>query len=354
MKLLIMKLLICTQIMDETDSSLGFFQKWVSALSPKFQEVNVITLKEGVYSMPDNVNVHSLGKKSTNGKRMMNRIKYSARFYRLVWSLRSEYDAIFVHMNQEYILLGGILWKLLGKKIYMWRNHYSGSMLTDVASLFCDKVFCTSKYSYTAKYKKTVLMPVGVDEDSVRMNELIDRIPKSIVFLSRLDISKRPDVLIDALGILAKKNISFTASFVGGSSRLDSSYPDKLKVQVERLGLTKHVTFVGAVPNTETFRYYRSHEIFVNCSKSGMFDKTIFEAMVCGCMVLVTSKDFEALAGSDFVFPDGDAEVLADKLLGFLTIDSEKHARLAEKLADCIKDHRLPRLVERLAEEIQK
>ena len=68
-------------------------------------------------------------------------------------------------MNQEYVLIAGWLWKLLGKRTYLWRNHYAGSWLTDVAAVFCTKVFCTSKHSYTVKYKKTVLMPVGVDTE---------------------------------------------------------------------------------------------------------------------------------------------------------------------------------------------
>jgi hypothetical protein len=29
----------------------------------------------------------------------------------------------FVHMNQEYVLLGGLIWKLLGKKLVLWRHR---------------------------------------------------------------------------------------------------------------------------------------------------------------------------------------------------------------------------------------
>ncbi|OHA17026.1 MAG: hypothetical protein A3C79_01955 [Candidatus Taylorbacteria bacterium RIFCSPHIGHO2_02_FULL_45_28] len=348
-----MRLLICTQVIDKTDSSLGFFQKWVSSMSPKFESITVIALKVGVYTLPGNVQVHSLGKESSTGKgRIANRARYVLRFYRFAWGMRKEYDAVFVHMNQEYVLLGGLMWKLLRKKIYMWRNHYKGNVVTDIAATFCYKVFCTSMFSYTAKYKKTVLMPVGVDEDSRRMEEPVERTPRSILFLGRLDASKRPDVLIDALGILAGKGIAFSASFVGGASKTDSSYPDQLRTQVNRLGIDDKVKFIGAVPNTETFRYYRSHVIFVNCSKSGMFDKTIFKAVACGCLVLVTSRDFANLVGPDFIFPDGDSNALAELLTYFLAIDLAERSRLINRLMDCMKCHSLPVLVNRLAEEI--
>lgn len=348
-----MRILICTQVMDKKDSALGFFQKWVASLAPHYDGVEVICLKEGEHSLPSNVKVHSLGKETSVGMRFIKRARYIIRFYALVWSLRKEYDIVFVHMNQEYILLGGFLWKIFGKKVFMWRNHYEGSILTDVAALFCEKVFCTSKFSYTARYKKTILMPVGVDEESAHLDEEILRTPKSILFLGRLDISKRPDLLIDALGILKKEGIDFTATFVGGPSKTDSKYPELLRTQVEKLGITSMITFVGAVPNTETYRYYRSHEIFVNCSKSGMFDKTIFKAVACGCLVLATSRDFADLAGKEFIFEENDATALAHKLRTFLSVSRDEHTQLMGKLSQCIKQHSLPVLVRRLQKEME-
>lgn len=347
-----MRLLICTQVIDKKDSTLGFFQKWVLSLAPHYEQIEVVCLKEGEHNLPLNVQVHSLGKESATGSRLINRLRYITRFYFLALSLRKNYDAVFVHMNQEYILLGGALWKLLGKKIFMWRNHYDGSFLTDIAAIFCKKVFCTSRFSYTAKYKKTVLMPVGVDEDSANLDELIARIPRSVIFLGRLDASKRPDLLIEALGILKNKGVDFTATFVGGASKIDSEYPAQLRAQVEKLGITNRVTFVGAVPNTETYRYYRSHEIFVNCSKSGMFDKTIFKAIACGCLVLAASRDFAVLVGQEFIFVDNDTEDLARKLRGFLEKESNERIMLIGILQRVLKNHRLPVLIKKIAEEI--
>lgn len=340
--------------MDKKDSSLGFFQKWVSSLATHYEGVDVICLKEGEYNPPINVRVHSLGKESVTGYRKVARFKYIIRFYRILWKLRNDYDLVFIHMNQEYILLGGIFWKFFGKKVYMWRNHYDGSIFTNIAASFCEKVFCTSRFSYTARYKKTVLMPVGVDIDSARMDVDIKRTPKSILFLGRLDESKRPDVLIDALGILAKEGVSFTATFVGGPSKSDSDYPAQLKTQADKLGILNRVNFVGAVPNTETYQYYRCADIFVNCSKSGMFDKTIFKAVACGCLVLATSADFGDLAGKEFLFEKNDEKDLARKLGDFTTIPNSEHSRLTEKLSNCIKKHSLPVLINRLTLEMKK
>ena len=80
--------------------------------------------------MPANVSVYSLGKEGG-----VSRIAYVLNFYRYIWKLRNDYDAVFVHMNQEYVLLGWKFWWLLGKRVVLWRNHKKGSVFTRLAAL---------------------------------------------------------------------------------------------------------------------------------------------------------------------------------------------------------------------------
>src|ERR1041385_8548279 len=120
-----MRLLVTTQAVDLNDPVLGFFHRWIEELAKHYEHVHVICLKEGEQRLPSNVSVHSLGKEQGRS-----RVKYLVLFYRYIWTLRNEYDAVFVHMNQEYVLLGWKLWFLLGKRIVLWRNHKKGSFLT--------------------------------------------------------------------------------------------------------------------------------------------------------------------------------------------------------------------------------
>ena len=115
-----MKLLIVTQKVNKNDPILGFFYNWIIKFSEEFESVVVICLEEGdeVADLPHNVKVLSLGKES--GK---SRIKYLIRFYKYIWSERGNYDVVFVHMNQIYVVLGGVLWHLLSKKIALWYTH---------------------------------------------------------------------------------------------------------------------------------------------------------------------------------------------------------------------------------------
>ena len=57
-----MKLLITTQVVDQNDLFLGFFHGWLEEFAKHFEHITVICLKEGTHSLPENVEVISLGK----------------------------------------------------------------------------------------------------------------------------------------------------------------------------------------------------------------------------------------------------------------------------------------------------
>lgn len=323
-----MRLLIVTQAIDAEDPVLGFFCCWVEEFAQHCERIEVICLKEGKHALPGNVRVHSLGKpsfaKATEGAgtRFLNRIRYTWRFLSLAWRLRGDYDAVFVHMNPEYVLIAGWLWQLFGKRIYLWRNHYAGSSLTGLAVAFCTKVFCTSKHSYTARYAKTVLMPVGVDTSRFTPDLRVARVPHSILFLARMAPAKRPEMLLDALAELARRGVPFTATFVGSPLPRDAGYYASLVERVRAEGLADRVTFRPGIANSETPDLYRAHQVFVNTSPSGMLDKTIFEATASGCRVLAASADFAELAGSESYFEN--ATELAEKISVVLAHQSVK------------------------------
>lgn len=297
-----MKLLFVTQIVDRNDTVLGAYHEWIRELAQHVERIEVICLYEGEHDLSANVRVHSLGKERASSlPRFLRRAVYLVRFKRLAWKLRRDYDAVFVHMNQEYILIAGPMWKLLGKRVYMWRNHYAGSFFTDIAASFCTRVFCTSRFSYTARYKKTVLMPVGVDMGRFHPDANRVRKPRSILFLARMSPSKDPLLLLEALRELSERDVPFTATFVGSPTLQDEAYYRSLVTRAEEYTLSGCITFLPAVPNRQTPDLYRTHEIFVNTSRSGMFDKTIFEAAASGCEVLAASGDF-ALTFPDRVY----------------------------------------------------
>lgn len=335
-----MKLLFVIQALDLDDPTLSVYHEWVAALAARCDSVVAICLKEGRHALPANVRVYSLGKEQGS----VSGITYALRFLRLVWRLRHDYDRVFVHMNQEYILIAGWLWELMNKPVYLWRNHYAGSWLTDLAASTCTKVFCTSKHSYTAKYKKTVLMPVGVDTERFAISN-INRVPHSILFLARMAPSKRPDILLDALKIIDSRDITYTADFYGDPLPEDMSYYDAL---VRRS--TDRIRFFPGVPNQDTPEVYAAHDIFVNCSKSGMFDKTLFEGAASGSLVLAASDDFKDLAGEAYSFTD--ARTLAQRIEELFALSPHDRESAGTHMRSLARTESLATLADRLSVEL--
>ncbi len=339
-----MKLLIITQKVHYNDDVLGFFHGWINEFAKHCESVIVICLQKGDFDLPNNVRVFSLGKEEG-----VSRLKYVTRFYKYIWAERNNYDAVFVHMNQEYVLLGGFFWKLLGKKITMWRNHFAGNFLTRIAMALSEKIFCTSKYSFTALSPKTILMPVGINTDLFKKDDYVIKKPNSILFLARMSPIKRPHLIIEALRLIRIDGINFTASFCGNPAIKDAQYLDSLKEKVKEYSLGDHVIFEKGVPNNETPPVYGAHTVFINPTPSGTYDKTIFEAMACESLVLTSNLNLNGQIDNTLLFKEDDVSDLAKKLKVILSFDNETKDRYGKFLrAYVIKHHSIELLVSKL------
>ena len=149
-----MRLLIITQKVDINDDLLGFMHGWIIEFARHCKQVIVICLEKGEYELPENVKVLSLGKEVSRSK-----IQYLKRFYQYIWQERKNYDSVFVHMNKEYVILGGVFWKLWGKRIALWYNHLKGNIVSRLSSVLADVIFFTSPFSFFSKSKKAKIMP---------------------------------------------------------------------------------------------------------------------------------------------------------------------------------------------------
>lgn len=342
-----MKLLIITQKIDKSDPVLGFFHNWVSKLAPNFEKINVICLEKGLCELPSNAEVFSLGKEKGASK-----LKYLLNFYRYIFGLRADYDAVFVHMNQEYVILGWKFWKILGKKIFLWRNHPKGNFLTDIAAFVSEKVFYTSPQSYTARFKNSVLMPVGIDTEKFNsQNE--NRKRNSILSLGRISPIKNIDILVGVAILLDDKGIDFVLDIVGGPvNPEDVGYLESLKKKAEKLISKGKVNFLDSVDQDEAVILYQSHQIFVNLTPGGSMDKTILEAISCGCTPIVANDFYKSIGG---VLVTGLYEIeISEKLEDALILDQEGAENLQKKLRQyVINNHSLSKLVEVLSLNIQ-
>lgn len=285
-----MKLLIITQSVDRDDPVMGFFHRWIEEFSKNFESLVVICLWKGSYDLPKNVKVLSLGKEEDKSK-----VEYIRRFYKYIWEERENYDSIFVHMNQEYVLLAGVLWRLMDRKVYLWRNHAKGNLLTKLAIYLSHKVFYTSPRSFTARFSKSVRMPIGVDMDSFKPDPKVERKPGSILFLGRIAPVKKVLEFVEWLSHQEFKVVTIA----GSALPKDFKYEQEVKDKVKQLGLEHKVKFIGSVTQKEAKNLYQSHELYANFTPAGSMDKTIVEALSCGMELEVRNPDATNLKVED-------------------------------------------------------
>lgn len=325
-----MKLLILTQKIDKNDDVLGFFHGWVERFSKDYEKVTVICLGRGEVSLPSNVEVFSLGKEDGVSK-----LSYVLKFWSLIFKKKKEYDVVFVHMNQEYVLLGGLLWRLLGKKIFMWRNHPHGNILTRIAVALSNKVFCTSPFSYTAKFKKTTIMPVGVDTERFRPYEAI-REKGTILSLGRISPIKKVDLIVRSALTAIRSGANLTLNIVGNATDKDQEYFSEVKKLAEG---ELAVGFSKGVPNSLAPNLLARAEVFINMTPDGSLDKTIFEAMASGALVLTSNSALKEIIDDELMPKKDDAEDLAEKIIKLISLSDFEKENLRNKYRKYVEDH---------------
>ena len=345
-----MKVLMVTQKVDTEDDLLWVYHNWIRSFAKKIEKLNVICLFLGKFNLPENVSVFSLGKESGRSK-----IKYLINFFYYIFRLRRDYDIVFVHMNKEYILLAGLLWRLMGKKIVFWYAHYHNDWQLKIAAFLSDKILTSVRSAFPFATKKLISVGQGIDVDFFKQNKEGYRIKKDLCLLSLGRISPRKDIgtLIRAGALLKKENINFLLEIVGAPPLGQERYLADLKKAVEKNGLNERVRFLGRADQSQVLIYYNECDIFINLSETGFFDKTVLEAMACERPVLVCNKAFfdilpEALQKL-LIFKEQNEEDLMIKIKSLAKLEAYQKEAIGKQLRELVvKNHSLPNLTEKI------
>lgn len=311
-----MKLLILTQAVDMEHPILGFFHRWIEEFAKHCELVSVICLQEGRHQLPPNVRVYSLGKESGE-----NRLKYVWNFYRLIFALRKDYDRVFVHMNQVYVLLGGLYWRLAQKPIALWYAHGKVSSSLRIAALLSNVVFTSTTEGFRIKTIKKKIVGQGIDTNAFisKPRHLSDT--TKLITVGRISQSKNIETLIRACSILKKANFKFSFKIIGAPiTEIDKEYSKQLELLVLEHDLASYIQWTGAVPNKNVSGLLQDSDVFIQDSTTDSLDKALLEAVLCGCFVITSNKAYSILTSNiapEFLFEKGDhlrlAQIIMEK-----------------------------------------
>jgi glycosyltransferase involved in cell wall biosynthesis len=325
-----MRLLIVTQKVDKNDPILGFFHGWLVEFAKHFESIVVICLEQGQHELPANVRVLSLGKESGHS-----RSKYIHNFYRFIWRERKNYDAVLVHMNPIYVVLGGSIWNMLGKKVSLWYTHKNVDWKLRIAEKFVTNIFSASKESFRLSSRKLHIMGHGIDVDLFRPSEENSEQINSgrgyesdsqksstrtgplrsqkIISVSRISETKNQLNIIKAFEILQQKGFAASLDIIGGPvTPRDFEYEKSLKRYIHENKILD-IKFAGNVKPENIVDIYRSADIFINLSSTGSIDKAILEAMACGLKIVTSNEAFKNILDAENL-TDGSPRDLAEKI----------------------------------------
>jgi glycosyltransferase involved in cell wall biosynthesis len=317
------ELLIITQKVDISDPILGFFHSWIVEFAKHYDHVSVICLEKGQFNLPQNVQVYSLEKEKGRS-----RIKYIFNFYRYIFRLRNNYDTVFVHMNPEYIALGGVFWKIMGKKIALWYTHRESNFKLWLAEKLSDIIFTSSLYSFTLASKKIHIMGHGINTELFgSIARKIDPNKKLFIHVGRITKIKNCDVLIEAANILKQKfGGGFKIQFLGDTiTKQDATYKNKLIELTKKYGLEEVVEFVGEIAPKNMPDYYAKAWATINLAPTGGVDKAVIESMAAGVPAFASNLSFAEIFGEYkkfFLFKEGDANDLTKKIVNYFSINN--------------------------------
>jgi len=252
-------------------------------------------------------------------------------------------------MNQEYVLLGGFLWRFLGKRVALWYNHTSGTFLTRLAMTLAHYVFHTSPYAYTAGSRKSVRMPAGIDTDLFYKVDGVEKKKYSVLYLGRLSPVKRVETLIRACTMLHKEGMEIELSIYGSVAGGLEEYKQLLENEARELIQSGKAHFYGSVLHDKTAAIYTCHTVVVNLTASGNYDKTVLEAMACQTLSVVSSEAFADVLSEEYRFREGDVEDLSRLLQRIFALSPEVYFQEGRRVREyVVKNHNIDNLAKSL------
>ena len=350
-----MRLLIITQVIDDQHPILGFFSRWVEEFSKHCESVIVICLQEGIHSLPKNVRVLSLGK-----EKKVSRIQYLKRFFRYIREERNNYDSVFVHMNQIYVILGGLLWRLWKKKVFFWYAHGSVFFTMRLAVLLSHIVFTSTSQGLRFETPKKRIVGQGIDLNLFDFHVHRTGDELNLVTVGRISPVKDLETIVDAVSVMHKNEAHCLLSVVGDAETSSQhTYKHAIIERVKNREIESFVTWKGSQSHVEIANIVGSADVFIHASRTGSLDKVVLEALAVGTLPvtcdLTLAEDLPEDLKRVCCVPQGDVQAYVRALMFIRALSDEESDRLREKGREYVlHNHSLSALIPKILTAVSK
>ncbi len=154
------------------------------------------------------------------------------------------------------------------------------------------------------------VIPNGVDLNFFRPAENKPRDAKiKLLTVGRLSVTKRVEMLIDAVRILRDAGFNAHLSIVGGGA-----LQNRLKFLVADAKLDDHIEITGRIDQENMPQIYQQSNIFVSATLQEGMSNAMLEAMACGLPIVTTPCEGieELIADNGIVVGQPSSQAIAD------------------------------------------
>ena len=198
---------------------------------------------------------------------------------------------------------------------WRWVTRYTlgrSSYFTSDAQVTCNKAI-----AYGMDAGKTVVFPWGIDLKRFKPKPATRR-RSTVLFCNRAwEPRYGVDVLAKAFVRVARERKDVSLLLLSGGSQAQT-----IRQILLSGGVLDRVQFGGQISQTDLPRWIHMADIYISASHVDGSSVSLMEALACGLPALVSdipaNKEWVSEGLNGWLFPDGKAEALADKILAAL------------------------------------
>ena len=240
----------------------------------------------------------------------------NARIFRLMRG--HKIDACFIHMAHEWSYRFAPALKALRIPVLMWYAHGHVPFKLRLSTSCATKIVTSTREGFRLSTEKLKIIGQAIDTDLFRPFD--GNYGDDIIYVGRVSPRKRIDLLVDAMERVREHapDLRIRLRIVGPVlTHADIAYDHRIRSRIWGTGLQDWVSLEGFVPQRHTPDFYRTAFLHLNLSETGSMDKTVMEALACGCPVITSNPAFrDILCGHpEFLLDSTDADTVAQRIL---------------------------------------
>jgi glycosyltransferase involved in cell wall biosynthesis len=313
-----MNLLIVNFEMDDHGGVLAWQASVARALARSCASVLVLTERVGTFAPAPNLEVRALEYRPLGvPHRLGGAVLMRWSIYRLLKERRI--DRCFIHMNHPWAYRLAPILRALRIPSLLWYAHGTVTPSLHRALRAATRVITSTPEGFRIPSSKVRVIGQGVNTDLFRIPAFTSE-RRDILYVGRISRRKRIELLLSAMAAVTEVSpqSGLRLRLVGPNLTPDDlQYDMEMRTRMWAMGLQDRVDFVGFVPQERIPGLYASAFLHLNVSHTGSMDKTVVEALACGCPVLTSNEAFAGLLSDhpDFVMASERPADIARQIL---------------------------------------